>query len=399
MHVVELGTRLDVADIVWRPHHARSGSMSGSRELRDSGGLASGEAAAAGGQQPAPVASRPAAPGGVPSHSAAPGAGPGAGTGAGAKLSEEGRRGSGVMGALGVARRLSEEGRRGSLTGSGAAAAAGASGGAPPLKEATNNVMQQPQAGAAGLQKPGSDGLGDKGFVAAPHGAVVAATGPKSGQHQQQQPTAGSTGTGVTGTSGRPQSASTTGGGRGLPVASLSIPGGSHRRSSDAGGGLPLHPGPAVITTTAFQPSEHPVPVPEQAPSYQTGVPQPLSGPPAMPQAVSLLGAAALSSPTASPSRGRISLAGTAAGPMGRPVGGAADQAASMISRGLEDMRGEMRELVRGLQADMVRQFLSQEMAFQAQVQYLLEENRQLRGEVAGLRQQLQDVVRFRVLN
>ncbi|EFJ51480.1 hypothetical protein VOLCADRAFT_103510 [Volvox carteri f. nagariensis] len=156
-------------------------------------------------------------------------------------------------------------------------------------------------------------------------------------------------------------------------------PAGLHRRPSDVGGG--------GGTSTSTTPSGLPPGGTEEAPAGAEGQMQPSPA-----ARVLAAGGAAVSSssPVSSP-RPRSPRPTMSGGghPPARPYGASSggDQlSATNLRAYLDDFRQEVRDLVRGLQADMVRQAVSAEMAHRNDIAVLQQENRALWEEVLAER-------------
>ncbi|KAG2498432.1 hypothetical protein HYH03_003690 [Edaphochlamys debaryana] len=125
------------------------------------------------------------------------------------------------------------------------------------------------------------------------------------------------------------------------------------------------------------------------------------------PSPAGLIRAEAAASPMASPSKVQSPRAGLPPGRLpagaGVPLGGAAGAGGEGFSaaalRGyLDDFRQEMRDLVHGLQADMVRQAVTSEMSQRADIAALRRENEALRKEMGELSGLLNTALRFGLL-
>ncbi|GIL67395.1 hypothetical protein Vafri_20799 [Volvox africanus] len=172
-------------------------------------------------------------------------------------------------------------------------------------------------------------------------------------------------------------------------VTPIIIPGGATsgghpRRPSDVGGST-VSPGAQAATEEAVSGGEghHTQP----SPSGRT-----LVG-----------GAVASTSSPASSPRPRSPRATMSGGgyPLIRPYGsvGGENMSAANLRTYLDDFRQEVRDLVRGLQADMVRQAVAAEMAHRNDIALLQQENKILWEEVRRLSQQLDANLRFGLLS
>eukprot|EP00198_Chlamydomonas_reinhardtii_P004087 XP_001693423.1 predicted protein [Chlamydomonas reinhardtii] len=182
------------------------------------------------------------------------------------------------------------------------------------------------------------------------------------------------------------------------------IPSG-HRRSSDSGGlsGLTA-PSTAATTVAVGATQEVPAPAAPVVVVPSSAVGEPHAGTSSASRAPPVV-----SSPVGSPSRAVISPRGAgsapfsglpgrgAAGP-GGGGGGGAELLSSNLRSYMDEMKDMMRELVFGLQADMVRQSLASEAALQRATEELRAENQVLRAEVGRLSQQLDTALRFGLL-
>ncbi|PNW73590.1 hypothetical protein CHLRE_13g565150v5 [Chlamydomonas reinhardtii] len=264
---------------------------------------------------------------------------------------------------------------------------------------------------AAADATPSSGGTAAAKDSPAAYSAATTAAGAMPGARQPAAPTtsAGSSAARssapATGPSGLPPTLPSGGSRSGsASLPSAAIPSG-HRRSSDSGGlsGLTA-PSTAATTVAVGATQEVPAPAAPVVVVPSSAVGEPHAGTSSASRAPPVV-----SSPVGSPSRAVISPRGAgsapfsglpgrgAAGP-GGGGGGGAELLSSNLRSYMDEMKDMMRELVFGLQADMVRQSLASEAALQRATEELRAENQVLRAEVGRLSQQLDTALRFGLL-
>ncbi|GLC55408.1 hypothetical protein PLESTB_000984200 [Pleodorina starrii] len=236
-----------------------------------------------------------------------------------------------------------------------------------------SSVAARPAASAQPAAAPGGPAAGTGSG-----GATAAAKG-LAGQSSMLQPS---------GSSGQLQAV------RHSAVTPVVIPGVAppvvqHRRPSEMGGG-----GGGHASSSTMLPGTHGAAEEAVGADGQT-----LTSPAA--RAAAAAGASS-SSPVSSPLRPRSPRNTISAGgyPPARPYGssGGDVMSASGLRSYLDDFREEVRDLVRGLQADMVRQAVAAEMVHRNDIALLQQENRVLLEEVNRLRQELANNLRFGLL-
>ncbi|GIL84218.1 hypothetical protein Vretifemale_12910 [Volvox reticuliferus] len=170
---------------------------------------------------------------------------------------------------------------------------------------------------------------------------------------------------------------------RNTGVTPVVIPGGHPRRPSDVGGSA-VSPGGQAATEEAVVGGDGQM---QPSPAGRTLV----------------AGAVASTSSPASSPRPRSPRATMSGGghPVIRPYSsvGGDNMSAANLRAYLDDFRQEVRDLVRGLQADMVRQAVAAEMAHRNDIALLQQENKILWEEVRRLSQQLDTNLRFGLLS
>ncbi|GLC50865.1 hypothetical protein PLESTB_000440600 [Pleodorina starrii] len=91
-----------------------------------------------------------------------------------------------------------------------------------------------------------------------------------------------------------------------------------------------------------------------------------------------------------SPARAVVSGGGFGPGTFGAPDGSSGGgDIADVLASYLDDFRHEVRDMVHGMQVDMVRQSVAAEMLYQKDIAVLQQSNRVLREEIGRLRQEL----------
>ncbi|KAG2439850.1 hypothetical protein HYH02_010482 [Chlamydomonas schloesseri] len=288
-----------------------------------------------------------------------------------------------------------------------AAAAAAAVAGSTAAAEVTSGSGSAAAAAAQQLVK-------DSPNTATSAGAVPAVrqvpTGAATSAGASAAPSSARSSAPVTGSSGLPPTLP----GGGSRSGSASMPSAAippaYRRSSDSGGLAGLTPPAGAVPTTAVVAVAQEEPAPSAATAPAVIVPIVAAAEPHAGTSTASRGLPVPSSPVGSPSRGVMSPRGAgsvpfsglpgrgAAGPMGGGAGGGAELLSSNLRSYMDEMKDMMRELVFGLQADMVRQTLANEAALQRATDELRAENQVLRAEVGRLSQQLDAALRFGLL-